>query len=195
MKNADRLMLRRQFLVPEIPITMAPKLDKIMDDECQSGVKCTDTALARLQALTLDAIGPLSDLEKLATCGNSSLNLQVVEDTVQSALVLQGNTSTQFSMYHRTKVLEDFSKNLISFVEEKGLFHIYMALLLQSRLLITWSKWRHSRKPKENQKGFFEAPLAKAGEVARGNRPYSWAGVGHGQQLRGTLRSTPKKLK
>ena len=97
MKNADRLMLRRQFLVPEMPITMAPKLDKIMDAECQSGVKCTDTALARLQALTLDAIGPLSDLEKFAACGNSSLNLQVVEDTVQSALVLQGNTSTQFS--------------------------------------------------------------------------------------------------
>ena len=119
LKNADRLMLRHQFLVPEMPITMAPKLDKIMDTECQSGVKCTDTALARLQALTLDVIGPLSDLEKLAACGNSSLDLKVVEDTVQSALVLQGNTSTQFSMYHHTKVLEDFSKDLISFAEER----------------------------------------------------------------------------
>ena len=67
LKNADRLMLRHQFLVPEMPITMAPKLDKIMDTACQSGVKCTDTALARPQALTLDAIGPLSDLEKVSS--------------------------------------------------------------------------------------------------------------------------------
>ena len=125
MKNADRLTLRRQFLVPEMPITMAPKLDKIMGAECQSGMNSTDTALARLQALTLDAIGPLTDLlEKIAACGNSSedslnLQLQVIEDVVQSALVLQGNISIKFSMYHLTKVLEDFNKHLISFAEEK----------------------------------------------------------------------------
>ena len=61
MKNADRLTLRCQFLVPEIPINMAPKLEKVMGAECQSGVKSTDTALACLQALTLNAIGPLTD--------------------------------------------------------------------------------------------------------------------------------------
>ena len=73
LKNADRLMLRCQFLVPEIPNTMAPKLDKIMGAECQLGVKSTDTTLARLQALTPDVIGPLTILlEKMAACGNSS---------------------------------------------------------------------------------------------------------------------------
>ena len=123
LKNADRLTLRHQFLVPEMPITMVPKLGKVMGAECQSGVKSTDTALASLQALTLDAIGPLTDLlEKMAACGNSSedsLDLQVVEDAVQSALVLLGNASTQFSVYHRTKVLVDFNKDLISLAEEK----------------------------------------------------------------------------
>ena len=61
---------------------MAPKLDKIMGAECQLGVKSTDTALACLQALTLDVIGPLTNLlEKMAACGNSSedsLDHQVV---------------------------------------------------------------------------------------------------------------------
>ena len=41
---------------------MAPKLDKVMGDEYQLGAKSTDTALASLQALTLDAVGPLTDL-------------------------------------------------------------------------------------------------------------------------------------
>ena len=93
-----------------------------MGAECQSDVKSTDTALARLQAFTLDAIGPLTDLlEKMAACGNSSedsLDLQVVEDAVQSALVLLGNACTQLSVYHHTKILEDFNKDLISFAEE-----------------------------------------------------------------------------
>ena len=61
---------------------MTPKLDKIMGAECQLGVKSTDTTLARLQALTLDVIGPLNNLlEKMAAHGNSSedsLDHQVV---------------------------------------------------------------------------------------------------------------------
>ena len=34
LKNPDRSALRRQFLVPDSPITMAPKLDKVMAAEC-----------------------------------------------------------------------------------------------------------------------------------------------------------------
>ena len=30
LKNANQLMLCRQFLVPDLPITMAPKLDKVI---------------------------------------------------------------------------------------------------------------------------------------------------------------------
>lgn len=73
MKIVDQLILRCQFLVPEMLITMGPKLDKVTGAECQSGVKSTDTALAQLQALTLDAVGPLTDLiEKMAAGGESS---------------------------------------------------------------------------------------------------------------------------
>ena len=34
LKNPDRRALRRQFLVPDMPLTMAPKLDKVMAAEC-----------------------------------------------------------------------------------------------------------------------------------------------------------------
>ena len=67
--------------------------------------------------------GPLTGLlEKMTSSGESSedaMDLQIVEDAVHSVLVLLGNASRQFSVYHRSKVLEDFNKDLISFAEEK----------------------------------------------------------------------------
>ena len=114
MKNADRLTLRCQFLVPELPIIMAPKLDKVMGAECQSNVKSTDIALVHVQALTLDAVWSLTDLlEKMVACrkfSEYSLDLQVLEDTVQSAMVLLGNASTQFSVCCGTKSLRTLTK-------------------------------------------------------------------------------------
>ena len=122
LKNPDRRALRRQFLVPDSPVTMAPKLDKVMAAECLPGVRSTDQSLARLQALMLDAVGPLTDL--LEKMGNSedgneeTLDFQVVEDTIQSALAFLGNAATQFSIYRRTKILEEYNKELVSFSEE-----------------------------------------------------------------------------
>lgn len=88
-------------------------------------MKSTGTALACLQALTLDAVGPLTDLlEKIAAGGESledTLDHQVVEDAVQTAIILLGNASTQLSIYCPTKVLEEFNKDLISFAEKKEL--------------------------------------------------------------------------
>ena len=70
----------------------------------------------------LDAVGPLTDL--LEKMGNSedgneeTLDFQVVEDTIQSALAFLGNAATQFSIYRRTKILEEYNKELVSFSEE-----------------------------------------------------------------------------
>ena len=114
--------MRRQFLVPDSPVTMAPKLDKVMAAECLPGVRSTDQSLARLQALMLDAVSPLTDL--LEKMGNSedgneeTLDFQVVEDTIQSALAFLGNAATQFLIYRRTKILKEYNKELVSFSEE-----------------------------------------------------------------------------
>ena len=101
---------------------MAPKLDKVMAAECLPGVRSTDQSLARLHALMLDAVDPLTDL--LEKMGNSedgdeeTLDFQVVEDTIQSALAFLRNAATQFSIYRRTKILEEYNKKLVSFSEE-----------------------------------------------------------------------------
>ena len=123
LKNPDRRALRCHFLVPDSPVTMAPKLDKVMAAECLPGVRSTDQSLqACLQALMLNAVGPLTDL--LEKMGNSedgneeTLDFQVVEDTIQSALAFLGNAATQFSIYRRTKILEEYNKELVSFSEE-----------------------------------------------------------------------------
>ena len=128
LKNQDRRAQRRQFLVPDMPLTMAPKLDKVMSAECIPAVRTSDQSLARLQALMLDVVGPLTDLlERISRSipsegqedeKDQGLDLQVVEDSVQSALAFLGNAATQFSAYRRTKILEEYNKDLVSFSEE-----------------------------------------------------------------------------
>lgn len=201
LKNADRLALRRQFLVPDLPITMAPKLDKVMGAECQSGVKSTDTALARLQALALDAVGPLTSLLEKMASSDDAMDLQIVEDAVQSALVLLGNASTQFSLYRRTKVLEDFNKDLISFAEEKEP-ELRTAAPQLFGSAFTKQAVEHLeqvetlRKTKaKGKKVFSRPPLQRQARWQGGSRPYSRPGSGHRQQFQGTSGATPKKFK
>ena len=124
LKNQDCRALRRQFLVPDMPLTMAPKLDKVMAAESVPAVRTLDQSLGRLQALMLDAVGPLTDLlERISRSipsegqedeEDQGLDLQVIEDSVQSALAFLGNAATQFSGYRRTKILEEYNKDLMS---------------------------------------------------------------------------------
>ena len=90
---------------------------------CLPTVRSTDQSFARLQALILDAVGPLTDLmERMAGTSeeedHAGIDLQVVEDAVHSALAFLGNAATQFSTYRRTKILEEYNKDLVSFSEE-----------------------------------------------------------------------------
>ena len=45
LKNQDRRALRHQFLVPDMLLTMAPKLDKVMAAECVPAVRSSDQTL------------------------------------------------------------------------------------------------------------------------------------------------------
>ena len=46
------------------------------------------------------------------------MDLQLIGDSVQSALAFLGNAATQFLAYRRTKILEEYNKDLVSFSEE-----------------------------------------------------------------------------
>ena len=73
--------------------------------ECVAAVRTSEQSLACLQAFILDAVSPLTDLlEKISWSiplegqkEDQGLDLQLIEDSVQSALAFLGNAATQFS--------------------------------------------------------------------------------------------------
>ena len=84
-----------------MPLTMAPKLDKVMAAKWVLAVRTMDQSLA-CQELMLDVVGLLTDLlEKISksspTYGEEEegIDLQLVEDSVQSALAFLENAATQ----------------------------------------------------------------------------------------------------
>ena len=121
MENEDRKDLRRQFIVPDTPFTMAPYLDKVMAAECSKGTKATDQAHSKIQALFLDAVGPLTQLLDGINKGQK-LVIEDVEAAVKAALSLMGNASSHCTALRRTNVLEEYNKDLVSFGQDSELF-------------------------------------------------------------------------
>ena len=197
LKNPDRRALRRQFVVPDLPITMAPKLDKVMAAECLPTVRSTDQSLARLQALMLDAVGPLTDLmERMAGTPeeeDQGIDLQVVEDAVHSALAFLGNAATQFSTYRRTKILEEYNKDLVSFSEEmepdlRAAAPLLFGSSFTKQAADHLSQVEALRKVKgKNKKVFSRPPLQRQARWQGGSKPYH---RGFGGK---TPAATPKK--
>ena len=120
LENEDRRCLVDSFALPKVAVTKTPELDKIMAAQCSKSTKSNDQALARIQALNSDSLGPLTELLEL-------LNKSVEEDvldlqervgyTVESAITLLGNAFAQMSVLRRQKVLEEYNKELLTFAQ------------------------------------------------------------------------------
>ena len=76
---------------------------------------------------------------------NKTLDIQVVEDTIRSVLAFLHIAATQFSVYRRTKILEEYNKELVSFAEELEPDAALCCLdhLLPNKRLTTWDKQKH----------------------------------------------------
>ena len=59
VNNAECRQLRQQYIIPDIPFTTSPRLDKVMAAKCSKSTKSADLQLSRIQALFLDVVGPL----------------------------------------------------------------------------------------------------------------------------------------
>ena len=147
----------------------------------------------------LDAVSPLTDL--LEKMGNSedgneeTLDFQVVEDTIQSALAFLGNAATQFSIYRRTKILEEYNKELVSFSEELE------PELRAAAPLLFWPSFTKQaadhlsqvealRKVKgKGKKVFTRPPLQRQSRWQGGRKPYYCSQ----HPARGSSGATPKK--
>ena len=91
---------------------MSPRLDKIMAAEFSKSTKFADHHLSQIQALFLDAAGPLSGLLDSINQG-TEVTLDDVESAVKAALTFLGNAFSQCTTLRRVNILEN--KDLISF--------------------------------------------------------------------------------
>ena len=114
VSNTDRRQIRQQFIVPDTPFTTAPRLDKVMAAECSKSLKSADNSLSRIQALFLDAVGPLSGLLEKVNTG-TEISVDDMEGAVKAALTFIGNASSQCTSLRRTGILEEYNRDLVSF--------------------------------------------------------------------------------
>ena len=125
MTNSSRRTLRSKFILPKAPVTRTPRLDKIYADSCSKSTKQSDKSLARLQALMLDAVGPISEaLEQLNIASDNEseeieLDLEKLGSALEAALTFLGNASTQTSNLRRVKLMEDINKELVTYTTEQ----------------------------------------------------------------------------
>ena len=117
MNNAERRQLRQQFIIPDAMFTASPRLDKVMATECSKSTKSADQQLSRMQALFLDAVGPLSGLLDDINKG-TEVTLDDMEGAVKAALTFMGNASSQCTSLRRVGILEEYNKDLVSFSQE-----------------------------------------------------------------------------
>ena len=87
----------------------------MMASECSRASKSTDRSLYMLQGLILEAIGPLSQLLEAVNNPNPQLTMDQIWDAVETAITLLANASNKTSLMRRTKILEEYNKELVSF--------------------------------------------------------------------------------
>ena len=79
--------------------------------------KNADKELAKIQALVLDSMAPLTYLLEAEVKGES-LTLEQVRDATKTAVELSGNANARISRLRREKVCQDLNKSLIPLAKE-----------------------------------------------------------------------------
>jgi len=129
LNNSQHRQIRTQFIQPNLPFTRTPIPDKMMADECSKSTKSPNHQLAHIQMFILDAVGPLSNiLDRINgeihriqedSKAKPEIGLDDVAGEIKAALTLVGNASAQYSILQRTKVLEEYNKQLLSFCNDR----------------------------------------------------------------------------
>ncbi len=100
--NGTRRKLRQTFGMPQTESTRCPKLDPTVKAQWPKHCKDGDRPLARIQTLTLDAIGPLTALVEEAAKGTLSTKAAAA-DAATTALRFLGNASANISHERRRR--------------------------------------------------------------------------------------------
>ena len=115
MSGANRRSLCSHYTLPQNDLTRAPFLDTMMASECSKTCKSMDRSLDTLQGLILEAIGPLSQLLEAVNDPNPQVSMDQIREAVETAITLLANASNKVSVMRRTRILEEYNKELVTF--------------------------------------------------------------------------------
>ena len=179
--------MRSKFILPKAPVTRAPRLDKVYADSCLKSTKQSDKSLVRVQALMLDAVGPISEaLEQLNSAADSEseeveLDFEKLSSALEAALTFLGNASTQTCNLQRLKLMEDINKDLVGYtMEQEEHFTAQAPMLFGNEFMKNatehWEQVKSLRKMRErpSTSGFqkaYSCPAKKKVSVRR--TPYN----------------------
>ncbi len=116
--NATRRQMREKFGDPKCPPTRVPKLDKMVRDRITLESMKLDKSLARLQALCLDAVGPLTTIIEEGDKG--TLNAEMATGAARMALRFVGNASVKFSRERRKRAM--MNSKLIELADKDSIY-------------------------------------------------------------------------
>ena len=119
--NETRKRVRTRYPLPKVPATRPPQLDTFLKQEVSMNTKNADKELAKVQALMLDSMAPLTYLLEADARGDS-LTLEQVRDAAKTAVELSGNANARISRLRREKVCQDLNKALIPLAKDDGNF-------------------------------------------------------------------------
>lgn len=120
LANATRRQLKERYGMPSLPFTSSPHLDKVLKSRVSSTVKSHDKEIAKIQALALDAVGPLTRIVEDACDG--SLSAKDNLDAAQTALRLLGNCAAHCNRARRTAILQALNPRIVDMAEEDALY-------------------------------------------------------------------------
>jgi hypothetical protein len=109
--NPTRKQLKEKHGDPRCLPRRVPKLDKMVRDRMSQGAVKLDQSLARLQALCVDAVGPLASLLELAE--QDQLTAEEAVALSRLALRFMGNASVQLSCERRKWAIEEMNGKLV----------------------------------------------------------------------------------
>ena len=115
----NRLALHSAYILPQNELTRAPFLDTMMASQCSRTVKSTDRSLYTLQGLLLEAIGHLSQLLEAINDLDPQVTMDQIGEAVETAVTLLANASNKMSLMRRTKIMEEYNKELVPFAAAK----------------------------------------------------------------------------
>ena len=118
--NTTRRQWRDKFGAPHTNATACPNLDKIIKARLSPAAKSRDRQLAKQQALSLDAVGPISFILEEAAKGQ--LNQKSAIEAAQTALKLLGNASMHASRERRKNALQSMNPRLADMAEDDAVY-------------------------------------------------------------------------